>query len=396
MRKWGLLSGIAKQHEVWLLSFDENVGGQVTHEQHDLAPLHAACAQIATFAVPRRRSQDRLRTLFTSALPDMAWRLWSPDFAQKLAEWLGQNHFDIVQIEGIEMARYLLPPPKVAAHLPARVVFDDHNCEYVLQQRNCLADARKLKRWHAAAYSLLQWQRLRAFERSVATTSHATLCVSAQDASALQALEPTLQPHVIPNGIDIAAYQAAKNAQQNKPSGTPQTLVFTGKMDYRPNIEAVLWFATQVLPLVQQTFPAVQFQIVGQKPSPRLDILRSNPNIIITGAVDDIRSYIMQADVYVAPLRVGGGTRFKLLEAMALECPIVTTRAGCEGFDLQHGENASIADSAAEFAASVCRLLANAELGAQLSQQALHFAWQFDWGQIVPKLQSVYRRITSA
>ncbi len=394
MRNWGLISRIAKQHEVWLLSFDEEATS-VAGQARDLAPLQAACAQIASFAVPHRRSQDRLRTLLTSSIPDMGWRLWSPAFAQKLEAWLTQNRFDIVQIEGIEMARYMLHTSHEVATLPLRVVFDDHNCEYVLQQRNCLADARKPKRWHAAAYSFLQWQRLRAFERAAILGAQATLCVSPQDAAALKQLHPPLQPHIIPNGIDLADYQHYRHTANLSPDPTPM-VVFTGKMDYRPNIEAVLWFATHILPLVLPHFPALKFKIVGQKPSPRLGVLRDNPNIIITGAVDDIRGYICQADVYVAPLQVGGGTRFKLLEAMALECPIVTTRAGCEGFDLQHGENALIADAPAEFAAHVCRLLGDALARTRISQHALAFAQQFDWGHIVPQLEGVYREITMA
>lgn len=260
MRNWGLISRIAKQHEVWLLSFDEEATS-VAGQTRDLAPLQAACTQIATFAVPRRHSQDRLRTLLTSSIPDMGWRLWVPAFAQKLEAWLTQNRFDIVQIEGIEMARYMMQTSHEVATLPLRVVFDDHNCEYVLQQRNCLADARKPKRWHAAAYSFLQWQRLRAFERAAILNAQATLCVSPQDAAALKQLHPPLQPHIIPNGIDLADYQHYRHTTNPAPNIAP-TAVFTGKMDYRPNIEAVLWFATQVLPLVLPHFPTLQFKIV--------------------------------------------------------------------------------------------------------------------------------------
>jgi glycosyltransferase involved in cell wall biosynthesis len=397
LRNWGLLSNLAQSHEaheVWLLSFDE-------HPETPLAPeLRTACRQVATFAVPSRSTSQRLRRLFASGLPDMAWRLWSPEFAARYREWTGTQHFDIIQVEGIELARYALDGASRAAHDAhgACIVFDDHNCEYVLQRRSFETDARQLRRWHAAAYSLVQWQRLRAFERRAMRASHATLCVSPQDAKMLARLGTVPPAHVIPNGIDVRSYDPdAVHAWKNTPISTQSvqspisTLIFTGKMDFRPNIDAMIWFGREVFPLVRQSAPEARLLIVGQQPGPRLDVLRADPYITITGAVDDVRPYISDAAVYIAPLRVGGGTRFKLLEAMAMRRPIVSTSLGCEGFPVADGQELLIGDSPAGFAAQVTRLLNDPALRDGLVRRAHRLvSEQYDWSVIVPQLEHIY------
>jgi polysaccharide biosynthesis protein PslH len=402
LRNWGILSGLARHHEVWLLSFDErDHGGPIAPE------LRAACREVATFPVPRRSTPQRLRALVTSALPDMAWRLWSPAFAFKFEQWVSTQHFDIIQVEGIELARYAIQSSNVkrqTAVISRRpsVVFDDHNCEYLFQRRAFEVDARQPKRWHAAAYSFAQWQRLRAFERRAARRADATLCVSPQDAALLAGLHPSIHPRVIFNGIDVDSYASfvaelhgdgTQSSIQNRKSEIPNPmLVFTGKMDFRPNIDAMLWFGREVFPRIKQAVPEARLLIVGQKPSARLDVLRADTAITLTGSVDDVRPYIAQADVYVAPLRAGGGTRFKLLEAMAMRRAIVTTALGCEGFDVASGRELMIGDTPAAFADAVALLLRDPERRDEMGRAAHAFvSATYDWRVIVPELERVYK-----
>ncbi len=171
----------------------------------------------------------------------------------------------------------------------------------------------------------------------------------------LLALAPGLDITVVSNGIDLAAY----TPQTELPPVDPPRIVFTGKMDYRPNIDAALWFGREVLPLVTAAEPAVRFQIVGMNPHPRLDELRTNPAVEITGAVPDTRPYIYAAAAYVIPMRVGGGTRFKALEAMASARAIVSTQLGVEGIPVRSGQELLLADTPADFAAAVLRLIAD-------------------------------------
>jgi sugar transferase (PEP-CTERM/EpsH1 system associated) len=390
LRNWGILSNLARNHEVWLLSFVEPGA-----EAQMLAPeLTAACHKIATFPVPRRSTVKRLGRLVTSALPDMAWRLWSPEMAHCMREWVTRNHFDIVQVEGIELARYALSIPIDTRG--TKIVFDDHNCEYLLQRRACETDLLQPKRWHAAAYSLVQWQRLRFFERRAARGAQATLCVSPQDATALAELDASIRAHVIFNGIDVASYTDVEAVTPVAETG--EALVFTGKMDFRPNVDAMLWFARDVFPLVKRSKPSARLYIVGQQPSPRLNVLRADPNITITGEVSmrDLRRYIAAADVYIAPLRVGGGTRFKLLEAMAMRRAIVSTTLGCEGFDVVSGRELLIGDTPQTFAQAVIDLLDNDMLRLTLGRRAHAFvSATYDWGVIVPQLERVYNGLIS-
>jgi glycosyltransferase involved in cell wall biosynthesis len=374
------LSGLARRHEVWLLSFAEP--GETPHPT-----LAAACARIATFPSPVRTTSGRLQRLVTSTLPDMAWRLWSPAFLAQARAWLSETAFDALQVEGIELARYgLALGPDIRAR-GGRVTFDDHNCEYLLQQRSAETDLRNPRRWHAAAYSLLQTQRLRAFERRAARDADATLVVSRQDGESLQRLDAALRPYEIPNGIDTAHYDGFATAEEG------DALVFTGKMDFRPNIDAMLWFGAEVWPRIKAARPNTRWWIVGQKPSPRLDDLRADPMVTITGAVDDIRSEIGRAAVYIAPLRVGGGTRFKLLEAMAMRRAIVTTALGCEGFDVESGREMLVADAPEAFANGVLELLSDPDRRKALGERGHAFVRaSYDWSAIVPRLEELLRK----
>jgi glycosyltransferase involved in cell wall biosynthesis len=379
LRNWGLISHLADRgHAITLLTFDEG--------DAPLSPeLAQACARIVRLPAPTRTVAQRVRTLAGSALPDMAWRLWSEAFRDALRDIVRDEDPDVIQIEGIELARYAFELPTTRA----RVVFDDHNCEYLLQQRAFETDIRRPRRWHAALYSRVQAGRLRAFERRVIVRADATLCVSEQDRAMLLALTPDRPADVIYNGIDVAAYGGEAAA-----AASPPVILYTGKMDFRPNIDAALWFAQAVLPRVLAGRPDARFVIVGQKPGPRLDPLRAHPSIEIVGAVDDIRPSIRSATVYVAPLLAGGGTRFKLLEAMAMRKAIVSTPLGAEGFAVTSGREMALADAPAAFADAVLALIRDAARRETMGAAAHAFvSGTYDWRAIVPRLEAVYARI---
>ncbi len=391
LRNWGLISHLARRgHEIALLSFCDDLAAPIPPE------LAAICARVETVSMPARSRSARLRTLFTSALPDMAWRLWSPAFVRALAQLSQDFQPEITQIEGIELARYA---DALAGSPARRVVFDDHNCEYVLQQRACLADLRRPRRWHAAAYSFAQWRRLHAFESRVVRRAQAVLCVSEQDRAAIQRVAPGVDPLVIYNGIDVAGYALAEPGAGDTdltgpPASGPHGIVFTGKMDFRPNIDAALWFAREILPLVRARVPDATFTVAGQKPDLRLNVVRALPGVTIAGAVPDIQPYIRGAAVYAAPLLAGGGTRFKLLEAMALGTAIVSTRLGCEGFAVTHSREMALADSAPDFAREIVHLLGDPGARAAMAGRARAFvAATYDWSAIIPRLEALYQRI---
>jgi glycosyltransferase involved in cell wall biosynthesis len=162
-------------------------------------------------------------------------------------------------------------------------------------------------------------------------------------------------------------------------------------MDFRPNVDAMLWFGQGVLPLIHRRRPQVKLAIVGQRPHPRLASLRDVPGVTITGRVADVRPYIAGATVYVAPLRVGGGTRLKLLQAMAMGAAIVATSLGAEGYPVAHGRELLLADTPGDFAQAVLTLLDDAERRAALGVAARRFVATYSWDTLVPQLEMLYQ-----
>ncbi len=386
IRNFNLIAGLAHRHTVDLVSFvaDGTISDELPEE------LVRCCRRIITLPQPVRTTRQRIRDTFLSPLPDMALRLASPIMHEHLDRLLaGQDggEYDVIQIEGIEMAGYM---PRQPGRSATRLVFDDHNAEYVLQRRAYLTDLRRPPRWPAAAYSLIQWRKLVSYERQVCRAADRVVAVSEADAAALRRLLPGLDVTVVPNGVDLTFLQPGVVPPQ--PGMARNALVFTGKMDYRPNVDAVLWFVDAVLPLILQQAPDAHFYVVGQQPHARLARLAEHPAVTLTGRVPDVRPYIAGAGAYVVPLRIGGGTRLKVLEAMAMGRPIVSTRLGCDGFAFTGGQEVVFADEPAAFAASVLALLRDPAQAAALGRRAReHVAAELGWDAIVPRLEALYR-----
>jgi len=386
IRNYSLLRRLARRHEVDLLTF------LAPGESLDASnPLHGLCRRIETVIQPHRSLARRARDTLLSPLPDMALRLASPDMGA-MVDRAVTRQYDLVQAEGIEMIPYGLHmvSTRRAGTRPA-LVFDDHNCEYLLQKRNALTDLRTPSRWLGAAYSLVQWLKLRRYEQRAGSASDLTIAVSGPDAAALAGIGISSRILVVPNGIDVAAYSSLCVT----PPGAG-TLLFLGKMDYRPNIDAALWFAGEVLPMIQSSVPGVRFQIVGQNPHPRLDVLRNHPAVDITGSVPEIGPYLAAASVLVIPMRVGGGTRFKALEAMAACRPIVSTSLGVEGINVTGGRELLIADTPTDFAGAVLHLMADQQRGSietqRLTANARRFVEKhYDWDVLTPALEQAYQ-----
>ena len=374
LRNWGILRGLAAHHRISLLTFA--APDQATEPPPPLADL---VERVAILPQPTRSTGDRLRDLFTNPRPDLTLRLESDAFRQQLQTWLETITFDWVQVEGIELTPYLELVWSRKRH--PRVIFDDHNCEYLLQKRAFTTDVRRPRRWIGAAYSLVQWLRLRAHEAAVCSRADLVIAVSDADGQALRKIAPTLNPLIVPNGITVAEYAGfADKAALQQPA-----FVFTGTMDFRPNVDGVLWFANKVWPQVRAALPDAHFYIVGRHPHPRLDPLRAAPGIVITGAMPDTRPYINAATVYVVPLLGGGGTRLKLLESGAMSKAIVSTTLGAEGFsDL--GRAMILADTPTAFADACIRLAQDSAARDQLAKRARAFANAYDWDVLLPPL----------
>jgi sugar transferase (PEP-CTERM/EpsH1 system associated) len=393
LRNFNILKQLAARHEIHLLTF--GAPAELSN-----SPLPALCARIEIAPPPKRRMARRAFETFFHPLPDMARRLHSPILAQKLAALLRENQYDVIQIEGIEMANVWTcetrnrsldsnRQPSISNVQSPISVFDDHNAEWALQKTAFETDRKNFRRWHGALYSWIQYNKLKRFERAVCLQADAVVAVSPQDADALAALDARVQTVVIPNGVDCEYY-----VPSDKVCAKPLaelSVVFTGKMDFRPNIDACVWFADEILPRLRQEIPLAHVSFVGQKPAPKVLALRERAGIEVTGFVPDTRPYIADAAVFAVPLRMGSGTRLKVLEAMAMGKAIVSTSFGVSGIECAHGRDVLIADSAQDFAHAIASLMREKNRVRELGMNARKLAVEkYEWKKLVPKLEEIY------
>ena len=386
LRNYHLLHHCASEHEVHLLTCLS------PRDQEWPKPgLLKICSRVEGFRQPARPLHSRIVDSLMASSPDMALRLEHDGSHDVLQRMLDEENYDLVQVEGLEMAPYGFQVLGASGHRPT-VVFDAHNVEFLLQRRAAQMDARSLKRWHAAGYSLLQWRKLYHYERAFCQAVDGIVSVSEPDRRALSSLAPERPVVTVPNGIDISRYET-----EPLPATGPPLLVFTGKMDYRPNVDAMLWFGLKVLPRIRRELD-VKLQIVGMDPHPRLNRLRTDTDVALTGAVEDVVPYIRGASVYLTPMRVGGGTRFKILEALACAKPVVSTSLGVEGIPLRDGEHLLIADDADSFADAVLSLIRDQEAGGEhsraLGRAGRSFVEEhYTWDRILPQLGAFHAQL---
>ena len=388
LRNYHILRGLISNHQVSLLSYNES------EEIAETPPELSASRLVGAVPVPRRTSTGRLIKLFSSRQPDLSHRLRSSEFEAILrGELTGHSHsgkegksYDTVQIEGLELAHTI---PIVRRFSPqSRIVLDEHNAESELQQRALDTDTSSPDRWPAAAYSWVQVARLRRFEAWACRSADWVTVVSDQDYNHLQALVPGLRATVVPSCIDVEAYRKSANSNEKK-----FDLLFTGKMDYRPNVDAVLWFAQKIWPIVRAVRPSTTWAVVGKRPHRRLRSIKALDGVTVTGWVDHVPPYMSGAKVFIMPFRIGSGTRLKLIEAMATGKAIVSTRLGAEGFDIEHNKEMLLEDEPEGFAEAILKLLDQPEERSRLGMAAELHAQRYDWRVVIPKFDEIYLQL---
>jgi glycosyltransferase involved in cell wall biosynthesis len=256
------------------------------------------------------------------------------------------------------------------------VVLDEHNVEYRIPQRLGEApDASPPMR----SFARREWPRLRDFERDACRRADRVLAVSAEDAAALTALDPAaLRERVVPVpiGVDLEHWEAVT------PEADADEILSIGTMYWPPNVDALLYFCAEVLPLVRARLPRVRLNIVGSRPTAAVRALgAADPLVTVTGWVDDVRAYARRGGVFVAPLRSGSGMRVKILNAMAMGLPVVSTTVGAEGIAVTQGEDILLADTPSAFAAAVVELLTDRARAARMGNAGRrlmerHYGWE--------------------
>lgn len=384
LRSYGLIQGLHKAgHELSLLSFNDTSFSGNTN-----TPLDTFCTKIETVEYPQRSKRDRLYDLLITRNADISQRLYSTQFEQRLKQIVQKEQYDLIQFEGIEVACYLPIIRKMGTQ--AKLVYDAFNAEAAMQYAIYEIDRLNPSRWIVAAYSLIQSKRIEVFEALLCQHADLVIAVSTEDAEILHKLSSRRTIPVVANGIFSEEY--SKSSTDLNLSN--HALVFTGKMDYRPNVDAVLWFTKTILPKIKATVSDVKFYIVGQKPHENLEFLRDNPSVVITGWVESVLPYLRNADVYVAPLRMGSGTRLKILEAMSAGCAVVATTLAASGMQREPDMGMIIVDNPDEIAENIIRLLDSPDTRTQLGAAAQKYVQNhYDWSVLIPNLLTAYEAI---
>ncbi|MGQ9547183.1 MAG: glycosyltransferase family 4 protein [Roseiflexus sp.] len=402
MRMYQIIRSLAQRHTLTCLTFVPDAAAEQA-----LAPLRDLCRLIPVHGPAPRPLLKRAWTTLASPLPDMALRNVSPAFRAVLCDLVAREHFDIVQAESIEMASYLVDLARNARisssifHRPL-LVLDQFNAEYVLQKRAAITDLRAtftlaspVRRGAGGVYSLFQWIKLAHYERRIMRMCDVVIVVSEEDRKALERLGGTCHA-IVPNGVDTAFFsREALSGDHRAPlSYATPVIAFSGTLDFRPNIDALIWFTEAVLPRIHAQYPSTRLVVVGRRPAPVLRHLAEQGQLILTGEVSDVRPFLVGAAVYIVPMRIGGGIRLKVLEAFALEAPVVSTTLGVEGIaGLRDGVHCLLADTPQQFADAVVRLLDDAAFGRMLGAAGRQLACTgYDWETIIPRLEAVYRR----
>ena len=256
-----------------------------------------------------------------------------------------------------------------------------HNIESQLMRRRAEVEPRPLAAW----FLRREATKLRDYEAEVSPDFDVNIFMSSNDQALLADRVAGIRSAVVPNGVDIAYFTP-------DPAPVTPTLIYTGGMNMFANRDAVMWFLAEVWPAISAARPEVQFCVVGQDPPKELKAAAlRDPRIVVTGYVDDIRPFVRKAAVYVVPLRVGGGTRLKVLDAMASGKAIVSTSVGCEGIDVEAGEHLLVADTPQAFAQTTLALLADSAQQRRLGAAArTHVEQRYGWSAMGDRLMDAY------
>lgn len=375
----GLMRSLAKTHEVSVLAFN------TTDEfcQPSLEATRSYCKHVITFpglefADPRQKRLLQARSLFSVRSYEHLLMVRHRAFRARLRKLVDSGEFDIVQIEFAQMAAFQF---RAGPARRFRTVLDEHNIEYDLVRRTAEADATLVRR----LYSSVDWRKLKHEERVAWRRLDGVAVTSERDASVLRELEPCTRLTVVPNGVDILEFHPSQSLTPTQPND----LLFFGAMNYYPNRDGIGHFVEHTLPLILKRRPKTKLWIVGPGAEDLMTL--RGPNIEVTGFVDEIGPYIERAAAVVVPLRLGGGTRLKIVEAMAKAKAIVSTRIGAEGIDVVHDRHALLADEPQAFADQIERVLASRELAARLGAAARQLAVeQYSWPGVVSRLERFY------
>jgi sugar transferase (PEP-CTERM/EpsH1 system associated) len=374
LRTWYLMRHLAERHDITYLTYAER-----DETERYRSGMAQVCRTLLT--LPRHDPPKGSLAFYADAathlfrgLPYAVGKYRSAEYIDAVRELLSTGGFDVLVAD-------FLPP---VANLPRerrwppnlRTVLFTHNVEAEIWRRHVENAANPVAR----ALLQTQWKRMLRFEREALARFDVVLAVSDSDRDTFTRLYPgaVRRPvHVVPTGVDTTYFTPRRGEERRA------RLVFTGSMDWLPNEDAMTHFVRDILPRIRQAEPEASLAIVGRAPTPAVRRLAGVAGVEVTGAVDDVRPHVAAADVYVVPLRIGGGTRLKIFEAMAMGKAVVSTSIGAEGLPVTAGRDLSIADTPERFAEAVVHLIRDVESRRRIERAARSLVVErYDWSVV--------------
>jgi polysaccharide biosynthesis protein PslH len=385
LRTWHLMRHLAMRHEITYLSFSD-----ASQTVQDRMGMSEVCSTLET--VPRSDAAKGTLPFYLKAAsfivdeaPYAVANYRSAEYRARLDALLASNAFDVIVCD------FLPPAVNMPDRLPCPAILFTHNVEAEIWRRHVETATNQLSR----VLLTQQWNRMLRFERRALAAFDLVLAVSDTDSDTFERLYPgalKAPVHVVQTGVDTGFFHP-----DIQTTVRPEHLVFTGSMDWLPNEDGMQYFVRDILPLVRRQVPQATLSIIGRAPTPAVKRLAEQAGIEVTGRVDDVRPHIAAGAVYIVPLRIGGGTRLKIFEAMAMGKAVVSTTVGAEGLPVTSGQNVVIADDPARFSQAVVDLLRDAETRQRLENEARRLVVEkYDWSAVAQDfedaLASVRRR----
>lgn len=373
LRVYHLGRELGRHHDVTLLTYDTQ---DPTRDWDELA------SRFSVHGVKGRRGSRRAmqaRSLVSRRSFHLR-RFQTAEMQRAILDVGARGAFDIIQVESSQMFGFEFPDR-------AAVVIDEHNIEHDLVRRVAQLERSKARR----AYLQLECRKVHREEVAAWRRADGCVLTSDNDEQKLHDEVPSARTRVVPNGVDLEYFSPAESAVDT------DSIVFVGAINYRPNSDAVVYLAERILPLVRRSRPRATLTVVGPGAPAEVRRLAGNGAVRIVGRVPDVRPYMAAASVLTAPLRMGGGTRLKVLEGLAMAKAVVSTRVGCEGLDVRPDLDLLVADDEETFAGCVVRLMDDPHLRQQLGRAGRRRVEErYSWAAVTGELEDFYRHLVQS
>jgi polysaccharide biosynthesis protein PslH len=380
IRSYNILRELAQRHSVTFFSF---YGAHDNDTHADLKNVfdRVVCVPLA---LPAPKSLGEVRDYGVHLLSNQPYgitKFCRRSVRLKLEALLKQETYDVIVCDFVAAAGV------IPWHWPTPKVLFTHNVEATIWRRHFQVAQNPI--WKVISWC--EWQKMKAAERRYLVLADRVLAVSEPDRDAFSHVVGVDKLNVIPTGVDLDYFQPQPMQE------TPNSLVFTGSMDWLPNEDAILYFAKAILPLIKQHCPEVSLNVVGRNPSRKLQSLaETEKSIRLTGWVKDIRPFLAQGSVCIVPLRIGGGTRLKIFEAMAMGKAVVSTSVGAEGLAVRPGHNIVLTDTPTNFAEAVISVLHDPDRRRQLGNAARNLVQEnYSWTKVAEDFASTLQEVTA-